>query len=135
MDLDGLVDGHRPENELIPSVAPADLRKVWAVQRNIRSHFPGQQILLGDDTWERACSPGADLFAMFYRIAFLEMLAKPTEPLSPWLHGGELDDAVFKVFATFPMKRINKGGQDTFPFNIRELTKQIEKEATLADSS
>jgi hypothetical protein len=116
------------ENGPIPSVNPADLRSVEAEQRDFRSRFPGVQIVSGDDAWKSACSPGTDLFAMFYRIAFLEMLADQGF-LSPWLHNGELDDAVFKVFATFPMKRIQKGGQEGFPFDIEELTKQVEKEA------
>ena len=114
------------DNGLIPSVNPADLRSVEAVQRDVRSRFPGQLVIMDDDAWKRACSPGADLFALFYRIAFLEMLADQGL-LSPWLHNDELHDAVFKVFATFPMKRIKKGGQEGFPFDIEELTKQIEK--------
>jgi hypothetical protein len=125
MALGDFIAGHRPENDLIPPVNPADLRSVEAVQRDVRSRFPGKQVLMDNDAWKRACGPGADLFAMFYRIAFLEMLAD-RGLLSPWLHNGELDDAVFKVFATFPVKRIQKGGQEGFPFDIQELTKQIE---------
>jgi len=114
------------ENGPIPSVNPADLRSVEAVQRDVRSRFPRKQVIIDD--WKRACSPGADMFALFYRIGFLEMLAEQGL-LSTWLHNGELDDAVFEVFATFPMKRIQKGGHEGFPFDIQELTKQIEKEA------
>jgi hypothetical protein len=132
MSLDDFIAGYRSENDLIPSVNPADLRSVEAVQRDVRSRFPGQQIIMDDDAWKRACSPEADLFAMFYRIAFLEMLADQGL-LSPWLHNGELDDAVFEVFAAFPIKRIPRGGQEGFPFDIQELTKQIEKEANTED--
>jgi hypothetical protein len=121
------------ENGPIPSVNLADLRSVEAVQRDVRSRFPGKQVIMDDDAWKRACSPGADLFAMFYRIAFLEMLADQGL-LSPWLHNGELDDAVFKVFAAFPIKRIQKGGQEGFPFDIQELTKQIENEANAEET-
>jgi hypothetical protein len=123
--------GSGPElgNGLIPSVNPADLRSVCAVQRDVRSRFPGQQILMADDAWEHACSPGADLFAIWYRIAILEMVTEQGL-LSHWLHNGELEEAVFKVLATFPLKRIQKGGQEGFPFDIQELTKQIEKEAS-----
>jgi len=121
------------DNGPIPSVNPADLRSVEAVQRDVRSRFPGKQVIMDDDAWKRACSPGGDLFAMFYRIAFLEMLADQGL-LSPWLHNGELDDAVFKVFATFPIKRIQKGSQEGFPFDIQELTKQIENEANAEET-
>jgi hypothetical protein len=59
------------------------------------------------------------------------MLEMVTEQglFSSWLHNGELEEAVFKVFATFPLRRIQKGGQEGFPFDIQELTKEIEKEA------
>jgi hypothetical protein len=122
------------ENGPIPSVNPADLRSVCAVQRDIRSRFPGQRVLMvDDDDLKHACSPGADLFAIGYRIAMLEMLTE-LRLLSPWLHNGELDDAVFNVFATIPMKRIQKGGQEGFPFDVQELTKQIEKEANAEET-
>ena len=121
------------ENGPIPSVNPADLRSARAVQHDVRSRFPGQQVLTADDAWKHACSPGADVFAIAYRVAMLETLTEQGL-LSPWLHNGELDDAVFKVFATFPMKRIQKGGQEGFPFDVQELTKQIEKEANAQET-
>ena len=121
------------ENGSIPSVNPADLRSVCAVQRDVQSRFSGQQVLMDDDAWKDACSPGADLFAIWYRIAMLELLTEQGL-LSHWLHDGELDDAVFKVLATFPIKRIQKGGQDGFPFDIQELTKQIVKEANAEET-
>jgi len=137
MALDDFIAGYRSENDLVPSVNPANFRSVEAVQRDVRSRFAGKQVLMDNDAWKRACSPGADLFAMFYRIAFLEMLADQGF-LSPWLHNGELDDAVFKVFATFPLKRIQRGrsgrSQEGFPFDVEELMKQIEKEANAEET-
>ena len=50
------------ENGPIPSVNPADLRSVEAVQRDVRSRFPGKRVLMDNDAWKRACSHGADLF-------------------------------------------------------------------------
>jgi hypothetical protein len=88
---------------------------------------------MDDDAWKDACSPGADLFAIWYRIAMLETLTEQGL-LSPWLHNGELDDAAFKVFAIFPMKRIQNGGQEGFPFDIQELTQQIENEANAEET-
>ncbi len=88
---------------------------------------------MADDTWEHACSPGADLFAIWYRIAILEMVTEQGL-LSHWLANGELEEAVFKVFATFPLKRIQKDGQEGFPLEIQELTKQIEKEASAEET-
>ena len=98
------------------------------MQRDVRSRFPGQKILADAEDWERVCSPDVDLFAIWYRMAMLEMLAEHGV-LSPWLHDAELDDAVFRVFAAFPVKRIQKGGQEGYPFDVQGLVKQIEKEA------
>jgi hypothetical protein len=100
--------------------------------RDIQSRFPGQQVSIAKDGYMCACSPGADFYAVYHRASmlyFLGLMGQSIRLLSPWLHNGELDDAVFKVFATFPMKRIQKGSQEGFPFDVEELTKQIEKEA------
>ena len=128
MALDKMIADYNSENGPIPSVDSADLGKVWAVQRDARSRFPGQKILADADDWEQVCSPDVDLFAIWYRMAMLEMLAEHGV-LSPWLHDGELNDAVFRVFATFPVKRIPKGGQEGYPFDVQRLVKQIEEEA------
>jgi hypothetical protein len=129
MDSDISAAIPRPGNDL-PFVNPADLRSFLAVLRDIRLRFPGQQgvLIVDRDDLKHACSPGADLFTIGYRIAMLQMVADQGL-LSPWLPNGELDDAVFKVFATFPIKRLPRGGQEGFPFDVQELTKQIEKEA------
>jgi hypothetical protein len=50
--------------------------------------------------------------------------------ISPWLHHGEPDDAVFKVVATFPMIRMQPGvGRGGLPLDVEKLIKQIRKEA------
>src|SRR5260221_3730396 len=33
----------------------------------------------------------------------------PGNPLTPWSHEGELDDVVFQIAATFPMKKLPVG--------------------------
>lgn len=47
-------------------------------------------------------------------------------PLTPWTHNGELDDAVFQVAATFPMKNMEVGVvHDGLPFDVEGFLKQI----------
>ena len=101
------------------------------MQRDTQKRFPGQQVVIASGTYESACSPRADFEAVYQRASLLYLLGSMDGPnvLSAWIHNGEPDDAVFKVFATFPMKRIprdcNLGG---LPFDFEELAKQLEKE-------
>src|SRR3989442_7827248 len=94
----------------VAAVDPADLRSVWTMGRTVQATAPGQQTAISTGCFERACSPGADTQAVWYRVAMLQMLAGPLGLLSPWLRDGELADVVFQVAATFPMKRPAAGG-------------------------
>jgi hypothetical protein len=128
-----VTDGPAPENGLLPSVSPLDVRSVWMIQRDTQKRFPGQQVVIASGTYESACSPGADFEAVYQRASLLYLLGSMDGPnvLSPWTHNGEPNDAVFKVFATFPMKRIPRGQNfGGLPFDFEELAKQIEKETT-----
>jgi hypothetical protein len=60
----------------------------------------------------------------------LQMLSGSGGLISPWLHEGEPDDAVFKVVATVPMIGLQVGTpRQGFPFDAEELIKLIEKES------
>lgn len=125
-----VTDGAAPDKDLLPTVSPVDVRSVWMIQRDTQKSLPDQHVWLPSSTYERACSPGADFEAVSHRASLLHLLGR-MDLLSAWIHNGEPDDAVFKVFATFPMKRIprdrNLGG---LPCDFEELAKQIEKETT-----
>jgi hypothetical protein len=50
--------------------------------------------------------------------------------ISPWLHHGKPDDAIFMVVATIPMVRMQPGvRRGTLPFDVEELIRQIAKVA------
>jgi hypothetical protein len=49
---------------------------------------------------------------------------------SRWVHNGEFEDAVLKVAAKFPMKKLNVGVvHQGLPFDVEEFVKQIAEEA------
>jgi hypothetical protein len=126
-----VTDSAAPENGLLPSVSPLDVRSVWMMARDTQKRFPGQQVWSAPGALERACSPGADCKAVSQRASLLYLLGSMDGPnlLSPWMHNGEPDEAVFIVFATFPMKRIPRGQNfGGLPFDFEELAKQLEKE-------
>jgi hypothetical protein len=57
------------------------------------------------------------------------LLAGPVGLLTPWLHDGELADAVFQVAATFPMKKRSVGvPQQGLPLDVQDFLVQIEKQ-------
>ena len=112
----------------VAAVSPDDLRNVWKMMRDLQAHTPaGQSGSFSSELYENACSPGANVVAVWYRASILEVLQMlPENPLMPWSHEGELDDAVFQIAATFPMKKLPIGlVMNGLPFDVQELVKQI----------
>lgn len=86
-----------------------DLRKVWHVCDEIEARNPGQGSI-GSTVYESVCSPGADVTAVWYRVAMLGLITRTMpELLAQWTYDGQLDDGVSEVAATFPMKRMRTG--------------------------
>lgn len=133
------VEGTGWENSRVSAVDPADLKSVWAMQTDSQTLAPEEQFALGFDLYKRACSPGADVRAVFIRVSVLRKLKFMSASgglISPWLHHGEPDDAVFKVVAAFPMIRMHPGiRRGGLPLDVEELIRQIRKEAIPAPGS
>jgi hypothetical protein len=126
-------DGPISENNPVAAVAPADLKSVWAMQDDVQARSPGHQFAISAGLWKSACSPGADVGAVFFRVSMLRILQKLSGSgglISPWLHDGKPDDAVFKVVATVPMTGLQLGTpRQGLPFDAEELIKLIKKES------
>lgn len=112
--------GDNPEGP-IPPVDPADLRSVWEMQRELQAHSPGGGgVILDVEMYKSACSPGADVGSVWFRTSLIGMLR-------PWIREGAVDDAVFKVAATFPMNGMAVGvPRQGLPFDVQEFLRQIE---------
>ena len=132
-NFDSFGDDSGSETGPVPAVDPADLKSVWAIQTDSETLASGEHFAIGVDLYERACSPGADVRAVFIRVSMLQMLKSMSESggvISPWLHHGKPDDAVFKVAATFPMIRMQPGVRRRgLPLDVEELIRQIREEA------
>ena len=99
------------------------------VQRNAPNHAPNQTGSIDIRLYQRACSPGAEVGAVWYRVSMLQLLAGPIGLLTPWLHDGELPDAVFNLAATFPMNKLSVGEVNQgLPFDVQEFIKQLEQQ-------
>ena len=110
----------------IPPVDPADLRRVWQMQRELQARVSGG-VLLDNEFYKRACSPGANVEAVWFRVSMLGMMDM-LGMLAPWIHDGVVADAVFKVAATFPMQDMAIGvPREGLPFDVHEFFSQVAK--------
>ena len=112
-------------NDSAPSVDPADLRSILDLLLTLS---PGAAIGMG--IFESVCRPGADIRAVWYRAVMLQLLSRQADLLSSWVRNGEFDDAVLKVAARFPIKKLHVGVvHQGFPLDVEEFVKQIREEA------
>ena len=123
----GVPDIWSGSGDEVSAVNPDDLRNVWKMTCTILANNQGQGVALDARMFERMCSPGANVMAVWYRASMLGMLQiLPGEPLTQWLHDGELDEAVFQVAATFPLKKMEVGVvHEGLPFGVEEFFKQV----------
>jgi hypothetical protein len=115
----------------VAAVNPDDLRNVLRLFREVQAHTPaGQCGSIDARMYKSVCSPSANVMAVWYRASMLGLLQMlPESPLTPWTHDGELDDPVFQVAATFPMKKMEVAVvRQGPPFDVQEFLKQIEKD-------
>ena len=116
------------EGEPIPSVDPEDLRRRW----NIRPPWTSE-------TLQAATSREVNSSAVSRRDGLIRMLAdfKDGQLLAPWRHGEELDEAVFRVAATFPMRvlrqRVYKiAGDEIFGFDPNAFVQRLVEETGIS---
>ena len=90
----------------IPPVDPLDLRHVLELYERVdaQRHNLGMEGsgAIGADLMATACSPGADVGAVWVRSALLGLMVKQGV-LADWQHGTQLDDGVYRVAATMPL--------------------------------
>jgi hypothetical protein len=122
--------------EIVATVNPADIKALWQIRREAEARNPGQQVAIGG--LDRTCSAGADVYSTGYRATILALLyhaveQRPEESeaqtLAKWKHGDELDDAIFRVMATIPIRWIPKDGMQGLPFDGGDFIKRVEQEA------
>jgi hypothetical protein len=116
-------------NNPIPIVDPADIRALWQQSKDLEAQprRPGTMRIL--DRKDAACSPGADIASVVYRLGMLGLANTAMRLNFPLTQDGKPTDAVFKAFATIPMQGIPEGGSNTPRFDVFELVKMILKEA------
>jgi len=86
----------------IPPVAKDDLRHLHEISVDMAKRYLGKNGVIAVEVMARACSPGTDLPAVWFRYTRLRSLAKEGI-LAEWQHNTDFDDAVYQVAATIPM--------------------------------
>jgi hypothetical protein len=86
----------------IPPVAEQDLKCLHELCMERAKRYCGKDGVVSIDSMARACSPDANLPAVWLRHAQLRSLYRQGL-LAEWHHGTTLDDAAFRLAATIPM--------------------------------
>jgi hypothetical protein len=89
------------EGDPIPPVDPEDLKRRWSTRKQ----------RLTCEAARTGQSQEADRVAVSHRFRMVSMLAEDFnhgQLLAPWKHGEDLDDAVFRLAATFPMRPLRQ---------------------------
>jgi len=100
----------------IPPVDAHDLKSLHELCVERAKRYCGKDGVVTVESMVRACSPAANLPAVWLRHSQLRALYRHGL-LSDWQHGTALDDAVFHLAATIPMKGVDLD-QEAF---LREL--------------
>jgi hypothetical protein len=119
------------EDGLVAPVDPSDIKSVYRMgrERQAAAQAVGSSggFAIGQSAYKSVCSPGADVTAVWYRVSMLG-IGDHAGLLSPYKSDGEFTDAVFRVAATFPMKRMECGVEYRgAPFNTEEFVREIER--------
>lgn len=86
----------------IPPVGEHDLKSLHELCIERAKRYCGKDGVISIEMTARACSPGANLPAVWLRHTQLRSLYRE-DLLTEWQHGTTLDDVVFRVAATIPM--------------------------------
>jgi len=115
-DLDPLASG-KP----VPPVNADDLKRVWYAIRDITGafhHDPGQAVGIDPRLLEPYCESGADVTAVSVRAIWLHAFLR-AGLLDEFREGNGLRDAVFRVWAVFPME------QDVERFDFQDFIERL----------
>ena len=104
----------------IPAVDENDLKALHELAVDRAKRYCGKDGVISIELTARACSPNANVPAVWLRHTQLRSIFRE-ERLSEWQRDTMLDQAVFRVAATMPMKG-TKLDHDVFIQNLRAAT-------------
>ena len=108
------------EGAAVPPVSEDDLRRLHEASVDMTRRYLGKDGVVSLNLMARACSPDANLPAVWLRHTQLRSLVRQGL-LAEWQHGTALDDAVYRVAATIPMNGVHFD-PETFVLQLRQGT-------------
>jgi hypothetical protein len=89
----------------IPPVHEQDLKHLHELCVERARRYVGKDGVISVETTAQTCSPGANVPAVWLRHTQLRTLYRQGL-LAEWQHGTELEDSVFRLAASIPMKGV-----------------------------
>ncbi len=108
------------EGATIPPVDEHDLRHLHELCVERAKRYVGKDGVISVETTAWTCSPGANVPAVWLRHTQLRQLYRQGL-LAQWQRGTELQDSVFRLAASFPMKGVQLD-QEGFLRELRDGT-------------
>ena len=104
----------------VPTVDPDDIRRFREVGKLVVRDKPAEGCV-GIDIrlFSDVCTPGANIPAVAFRSYPITILLH-LELLNPWHRGDDLDDAVYRVAAVFPLAGIERFNPSEFLARLRQ---------------
>jgi hypothetical protein len=122
------------EGELIPSVDPEDIKRMWEYERtHTRVGANGCEWLQG---LKAALSPEAEFSDVSSRRHMIDTLTI-YKLLAPWQHGEALHEAVFRIAATLPFRYLKHksymiAGDERFGFDPNAFVQRLIEETGIS---
>jgi hypothetical protein len=104
----------------IPPVDPDDLKRLHDLGVETTKRCCGKDGILSVESMVRACGSEADLPAVWMRHTHLRSMVRKGL-LEEWEQGTDLDDSVFRLAATIPIRGMELDGE-AFVLLLREIT-------------
>jgi|SRR6185437_3339698 len=117
-----------PRGASVPTVEQGDLNAVLKLMKDSlqRDEQEGRQRAVGMTFYKSACSPGADVMAVWFRAARLCLALKHGE-FAEFMHKGEFKDSFLRLWATFPFKAVDIQPDGTFHLNRDDFDQALRK--------
>ena len=112
--------------EPVPEVDPDDLKALWCARHERQAQAPhAGEHAMSLDVAQQICKPGADVYAVFYRLGFLWLMTQfVPDQIAAFTKEGQPIDAAFRAAAKVPAEWMGVGiVREGPPFDVNEFVR------------